>query len=65
MEELENKVNEETSNNTEVSEQAQTLAQNDPVALSALATNPQLASKAALAKAMIAVFVMSLIRKVS
>ena len=34
-------------------EQAQALAQNDPVALSALTTNPQLASKAALAKAMI------------
>lgn len=34
-------------------EQAQALAQNDPVALSALATNPQLASKASLAKAMI------------
>ena len=31
----------------------QALAQNDPVALSALATNPQLASKATLAKAMI------------
>ena len=34
-------------------EQAQALAQNDPVALSALASNPQLASKASLAKAMI------------
>ena len=34
-------------------EQAQALAQNDPVALSALATNPQLALKASLAKAMI------------
>ena len=34
-------------------EQAKALAQNDPVALSALATNPQLASKASLAKAMI------------
>lgn len=34
-------------------EQAQALSQNDPVALSALASNPQLASKATLAKAMI------------
>lgn len=34
-------------------EQAQALSHNDPVALSALATNPQLASKASLAKAMI------------